>query len=72
MCGKDIESTNHFLLQCSLFLKERQPFMNKICATDSSLIDQNKKSLCYTLPFGKQNMDDSETAHILNATITSY
>ena len=24
MCGKDIESTNHFLLQCSLFLKEKQ------------------------------------------------
>ena len=30
MCGKDIESTNHFLLQCSLFLNERQVLMNKI------------------------------------------
>ena len=41
MCGKDIESTNHFLLQCSLFLNERHVLMNKIRDIDSSLIDQN-------------------------------
>ena len=69
MCGKDIESTNHFPLQCSFFLKERQVLMNKIRDTDSSLIDQNEKSLCYTLLFGKENMNDSENAHILNAEI---
>ena len=49
MCGKDIESANHFLLKCSLFLKERQVLMNKICDIDSSLIDQNENYLCYTL-----------------------
>ena len=69
MCGKDIESTNRFLLQCSLFLTERQIFMNKIRDIDSSLIDQNENSLCYTLLFGKENMNDSEKTHILNATI---
>ena len=36
---------------------------------DSSLIDQNENSLCYTLLFGKENMNDSDNAHILNATI---
>ena len=56
MCGKDIESTNHFLLQYSLFLNERQVLMNKIRNIDSSLIDQNKNSLCYTLLFGAENM----------------
>ena len=69
MCGKDIESTNHFLLQCSLFLNERQVLMNKIRDIGSSLIDQNENSLCYTLPFGKENMNDSENTHILNAAI---
>ena len=69
MCGKDIESANHFFLQCSLFLKESQVLMNKIRDTDSSLIDQNEDSLCYTLVFGKENMNDSENTHILNATI---
>ena len=42
--------------------------MNKIRDIDSSLIDQNENSLCYTLRFGKENMNDSDNAHILNAT----
>ena len=41
MCGKDIESTNHFLLHCSLFLNERQVLRNKLRYIGSSLIDQN-------------------------------
>ena len=45
--------------------------MNKIRYIDSSLIDQNENSLCYTLLFGKENMNDSENAHILKAT-TEY
>ena len=69
MCGKDIEATNHFLLQCSLFLNERQVLMNKIRDIDSSLIDQNENFLCYTPLFGKKNMNDSENIHILKTTI---
>ena len=33
------------------------------------VIDQNENSLCYTRLFGKENMNDSENAHILNAKI---
>ena len=69
MCGKDIESTNHFLLQCSLFLNERQVLMNKIRDIESSLIDQNENSLSYTFLFGKKNMNGSENTHILKAAI---
>ena len=69
MCGEDIESTNHFLLQYSLFLKKRQALLNKICDIDSSLIDRNENFLSYTLLFGKENMNDSDNAHIINATI---
>ena len=43
--------------------------MNKIRDTDSLLIDQNENSLCYTLVFGKENMNDSENVHILSTTI---
>ena len=68
VCGKDIESTNHFLLQCSLFLNEKRVLMNKIRDIDSSLIDQNESSLCYTLLFSEQN-NGSENTHILKATI---
>ena len=66
MYKKDIESTNHLLIQCILFLKERQ--VNKIRDVDRSLIGQNENSLCYTLLFGKENMNDSENAHTFNAS----
>ena len=45
---------------------ERQVLMNKICDVDSSLIDQNEKPPCYTLLFGKENMNDSENTHTNN------
>ena len=69
MCGKDIESANHFLLQCSLFLNERQVLRNKIRDIDSSLTDQNENSLCSTFLLRKENMNDSENTHVLKATI---
>ena len=68
MCGKDIESTDHFLLPYSLFRNEKQVLINKIRDIDCSLIDQNENSLCYTLLFGKENMNDTENTHILKAT----
>ena len=43
--------------------------MNKICDIDSSLIDQNENSLCYTLLFGKENMNESENTNVLKETI---
>ena len=65
MCGKDIKSTSHFLLQCFLFHKERQVLMTKVCGIDSSFIDQNETSLCYTLLVGKEKMNDRKNADIL-------
>ena len=64
-----MEFTNHFLLPYSLFLKERQVLMNETRDIDKLLIDQNENFLCYTLLFGKQNMNDNENSHVLNATI---
>ena len=43
--------------------------MNKIRDSDSSLTDQTENSLCYTLLFGNENMNDSENTHIFKATI---
>ena len=43
--------------------------MHKVRDTDSSLIEKNENSLCYVLLFDKENMNDSDNAHILNATM---
>ena len=69
MCGKGIESTNHYLFQYSSFVKEKEVLKNKFHDIDSSFIDQNENSLRYALLFGKENMNYSDNAHILNAAI---
>lgn len=48
MCGKDIESANHFFFQCSLFLEERQVHINKIREIGSSLIGEIDSSYILT------------------------
>ena len=48
---KDIESKNHFLLECFLLLKERKVLMNKIRDICSSLTNENEISVFYTLLF---------------------
>ena len=65
VCGKDIESTTHLLLQCFLFLKEKQILINKIRQIDRSLIDQNEKSLCYTL----SNLNKSKSIQLIVTTL---
>ena len=60
---------NQFFLQFSLFIKERQALVNKIRDIHSLLIDQNGNSLCYTLLFGKENMDEIKNAHFFEATM---
>ena len=64
MCGKDFESTNHFFLQCSLFVKEKQVLMNKIR-------DNAQHPYHVFFFFCKENMNDSESPHIFNETIGS-
>ena len=68
MSRKDIESTNHFLFQCSLFLKERQVLVNKTCDLTAQLLTK-MKSLSFIHFFLVKEHNDSENPYILNATI---
>ena len=108
MCEKYIKSTNHFSLQCPLFLnplsanptkwsntlkifagslptnclgvfdhfvelafkglkKGKYSWIKFVILTANLLTKM--KTLCYTLLFGKENMNDSHNNHILNVTI---
>ena len=69
ICGTNIESTNHFLLQCSLYLFERQTLMEKIGDVEISILDQNETYLCYTLLFGSNKLSDFKSVCIFSATI---
>lgn len=41
--------------------KEMQIHTNKICGIGSSFMEQNDASLCCSLPFGRDKMNDSRT-----------
>ena len=69
MCGTNIESTNHFVLQCSLYLCKRQTLMEKICDVEISILDQNENCLSYTLFFGSDKLNDVKNLSRLNATV---
>ena len=69
MCGTNIESTNHFVLQGSLYLCKRQTLMKKICDVEISILDQNENCLCYTLFFGSDKLNDVKNLSRLNATV---
>ena len=63
--------TNHFLLQCSLSLSERQTLVMKISDVEISMLDQNKNWLCYTLLFGS-SLTLKTLAYSLQQLNTSY
>ena len=69
ICGNNIESTNHFLLQCPLYLSERQTLMEKIRDVEISILGQNENYLCYTLHFGSDKLSDFKNVCVLSATI---
>ena len=55
------------MLLPSMFSKKN--ILKFIRLGSSSLIDQNENALCYTLIFGKENMNDSKNTNILKETI---
>ena len=66
----DIESMNYYiLLQCPLYLSERQTLMEKIHDVEISILDQNENYLCYALLFGCDKYNDFKNVSILSATI---
>ena len=69
ICGTNIESMNHFLLQCPLYLSERQTLMKQIRDVEISILDQNENGLSYTLLFGSDKLSDFKNVCILSATI---
>ena len=68
MCRKDIESTN---LSSSnvpyLLMKSKSSWIKFVILTAHLLTKM--KTLCYTLLFGKENMNDSENTNVLKETI---
>ena len=68
-CGKDIETTSHYLLHCLDCLHERKPLLNTISCIVLNIFDFNNDQLTEILLYGKEDLDNINNTSILDATI---
>ena len=68
-CGKDIETTSHYLLHCPDYLEERKTLFNAISCIVPNIFDFNNDQLTEILLYGKENLDSINNTSILDATI---
>ena len=68
-CGKDIETTGHYLLHCPIFLDERSIFFNNIWSIDENVLSGSDPRIFEMLLFGISSFNDAKNISILNTTI---
>ena len=68
-CGKDIETTVHYLLHCPIFSDERSIFFNNIRSIDENVLSGSDPKISDTLLFGISSFNDTKNTSILNTTI---
>ena len=69
LCGQDIETTIHFLLNCPQYLTNRITFLDKIRMISSDLIEKSDNVLSKILLFGDTSLSIENNTLILNSTI---
>ena len=68
-CGKDIETTVHYLLHCPIFSDERSISFNNIRSIDENVLSGSDSRISETLLFGISSFNDTKNTSILNSTI---
>ena len=68
-CDKDIETTVHYLLHCSIFSSERSIFFDNIRSIDENVLSGSDSRISETLLFGISSFNDTKNLSILNTTI---
>ena len=66
-CGKDIETTSHYLLHCSDYLHERKTLLNTVSCIVPNIF--NNDQLTKIFLYGVENLDNINNTRILDATI---
>ena len=68
-CGKDIETTVHYLRHCPIFSDERSIFFNNFRSSDENVLSGSDPRISETLLFGIFSFNDTKNTSILNTTI---
>ena len=69
ICGRDVESINHFFLHYPENCEARQTLFENIQSIDKMLLSQNESSLTHLLLYGHLKSNSNVNALILNSAI---
>ena len=69
VCGVELETTTHFLLQCPLFQYTRQSFLTNIKKIDESILKKHDELITKTLLYDDDKFDLSCNKSIISSTI---
>ena len=67
ICIGDIESINHFFLNCPEYCEARQTLFDNIQSIDKMLLSQNESSLTHLPLYGDPKINSNVNAFILNS-----
>ena len=68
-CGKEPETTFHYLLRCNIHSSHRTELLNDICAINSSISDFPENKLLNTLLYGSEDFNNDTNQKILKSTM---
>ena len=68
-CGKDIETTVHYLLHCPVFSDKQSIFLNNTRNIDENILSGIDSWISEMLLFGIFSFNDTKNVSILNTTI---
>ena len=68
-CGKEIETSTHYILHCPTYTNERMTPPNKIKSINCSILEFSDAVVTKILLFGDNTLSDSCNTLILNSTI---
>ena len=68
-CGKEPETTLHYLLRCDLYSIYRLELLNDVCALNGSLKNSSEEKLLKILLYGAEDFTSQMNSEILKCTI---
>ena len=68
-CGKETETTLHYLLRCDIYSIYRLELLNDICALNESLKNSSEEKLLKILLYGAEDFTSQLNSEILKCTI---
>ena len=67
-CGREPETTLHYLLCCNIHSSHRAELLNDICAINSSISDFPENKLLNTLSYGSEDLNNDTNQKNLKST----